>query len=959
MARCPSRSRDEPAARHLLRIAFGCIWLFDGFLQTQVSMPLGLPSGVLQPAASGSPGWVHSLVGVGVTIWNNHPVPAAAATVWIQAGIGVFLLVAPRGNWSRLAGAASAGWGLLVWVFGEAFGGIFAPGLSWLFGAPGAVIFYVVAGVLIACPDRIWASRRLGRGILAASGVFFVGMAVLQAWPGRGFWQGQVDPHATAGSLASMVQSMAQTPQPGLFSSMVNSFAAFDAAHGWAVNLFVVIALAAIGVAFLTGRRRIVFWGAVAGLVLCLADWVLIEDLGFLGGVGTDPNSMIPMALIFISGYVAMTRLPAPVEVRAQVQVREPATTWRERLAARPAYLFRCLAAVGAIGVVLLGAAPMALAATNPVADPILNEAMDGTPNATNVPAPSFELLDQYGRVVSLASLRGYALVVTFLDPVCTSDCPLIAQELHEADDMLGADSRRARFVAVVTNPIYRSLAVMRAFDDDEGLEHVANWLYLTGSVRQLERTWNDYGIEDQVEPAGSMVAHSEIVYVIDPAGHTRTYSTPTRDLGPWPCNRHSPDSWRARSATCWPGRDPPVVSRGPAPSPRSRLEAGPGRGCRHRAGPRGRRPERRRSTSIVAGACSCSSRRIDDDIGRCLGGPRHGRPRRVREHVLATALSAGGRLPLVPRHPTRLCRQRRHRERRGWQRARERLSGQPADRLLPTRLDRQRRQELGPGRAVEPPRLFARRPRRDFGRTSRGHQWQGGDRRGRGRRRLVHLAGRHHRASTRRHGREELWCESSTAVAFAPGGELLVGASCSIPGRVGVFEQGAAGWHLAGPSPGHDQSGSTVSVLRLRSFDGGVSALIEASSATREVLLGTRLVGDGGWSRPVPPRSRSGRGAQRFWDIGRRRSRRARLGEVRPRCGGSRRRLIVLDRAATPSGADSRHRVRERRGHRCPRRPPQPAHRLPPRCWGFELETLPGNASAYPIWFIELRALP
>lgn len=91
------------------------------------------------------------------------------------------------------------------------------------------------------------------------------------------------------------------------------------------------------------------------------------------------------------------------------------------------------------------------------------------------------------------------------------------------------------------------------------------------------------------------------------------------------------------------------------------------------------------------------------------------------------------------------------------------------------------------------------------------------------------------------------------TAVAFAPGGELLVGASCSIPGRVGVFEQGAAGWHLAGPSPGHDQSGSTVSVLRLRSFDGGVSALIEASSATREVLLGTRLVGDGGWSRPVP----------------------------------------------------------------------------------------------------------
>ncbi len=54
--------------------------------------------------------------------------------------------------------------------------------------------------------------------------------------------------------------------------------------------------------------------------MLCLADWVLIEDLGFLGGVGTDPNSMVPMLLVFVSGYVALTRLPAtaaePISVR-------------------------------------------------------------------------------------------------------------------------------------------------------------------------------------------------------------------------------------------------------------------------------------------------------------------------------------------------------------------------------------------------------------------------------------------------------------------------------------------------------------------------------------------------------------------------------------------------------------------------------------------------------------------
>ena len=104
------------------------------------------------------------------------------------------------------------GWGLVVWVFGESFGGIFAPGLTWLFGAPGAVLIYCVAGALIALPERVWHDPRLGQAILAGLGLFLVAMAVLQAWPGRGFWQGIS--HGQRGTLAGMTGSMAQTPQP-------------------------------------------------------------------------------------------------------------------------------------------------------------------------------------------------------------------------------------------------------------------------------------------------------------------------------------------------------------------------------------------------------------------------------------------------------------------------------------------------------------------------------------------------------------------------------------------------------------------------------------------------------------------------------------------------------------------------------------------------------------------------
>jgi cytochrome oxidase Cu insertion factor (SCO1/SenC/PrrC family) len=158
----------------------------------------------------------------------------------------------------------------------------------------------------------------------------------------------------------------------------------------------------------------------------------------------------------------------------------------------------------------------------NHVADPIVSEAVDGTPDVTNGPAVAFSLVDQFNRPVSLASLRGKTVALTFLDPVCTSDCPIIAQELRQTDTMLGANASKVVFVAVVANPLYRSQAAMLAFDRTEGLNHLKNWLYLTGSLSALERVWNSYGIQLQVETGGAMVAHSDLAYVIDTSGHTR-----------------------------------------------------------------------------------------------------------------------------------------------------------------------------------------------------------------------------------------------------------------------------------------------------------------------------------------------------------------------------------------------------------------------------------------------------
>jgi len=550
-ARSAPPADPEPAWRQLLRIGFGVIWILDGLLQAQPAMAAGLPSQVIEPTAASSPTWVQHVVNWAGTSWSYHPIQAGAAAVWIQLGIGVWLIVGSRGLWSRLGGLASVAWGLVVWVFGESFGGIFAPGLTWLFGAPGAALFYCAAGALIALPERTWHSPRLGRAILSVMGLFFVGMAVLQAWPGRGFWQGTL--HGHQGTLTSMVGSMASTPQPSVFAGWVSSFGSFTAAHGFAVNLFAVIALAAIGVALLSaglpevGLRAPAPWlirgTVIAMVVLCLADWVLIEDFGFFGGLGTDPNSMIPMALVVLAGYLALSPVPAPATEPAAEPAQpatasaEPATAATEPAARRPGWRTRpaglarafgaastrVVLAAWAVAIVLIGAAPMALAQANRNADPIIAQAIDGNAAPLNFTAPAFTLTDQDGRQVSLASLRGKVVLLTFLDPVCTNDCPQIAQEFRGVDQVLGASARRVELVAIVANPLYHSIAYTRAFDTQERMTGLPNWLYLTGSLAQLERAWKNYAIAAQILPAGGMIAHTDVAYVIDARGHTRT----------------------------------------------------------------------------------------------------------------------------------------------------------------------------------------------------------------------------------------------------------------------------------------------------------------------------------------------------------------------------------------------------------------------------------------------------
>jgi cytochrome oxidase Cu insertion factor (SCO1/SenC/PrrC family) len=545
----------EPGWRRLLRVGFGLLWLIDAALQAQPAMPAGLPSQVIAPAAAASPPWVQHLVNWAGTAWSYHPVQAGAATVWIQAGIGLWLLCAPRGALSRLAGLASVGWGLVIWVFGEAFGGVFAPGLSWLTGAPGGVLFYCAAGALIALPARHGRAPWLGRLLLGGMGLFLTGMAVLQAWPGRGSWQGML--HGRSGPTAAMAAAMAATPQPHALSAVAGWFASATRGHGFAVNLAVVCVLAVTGLGLAVGAlpgsladrpadgshsgdsqvglphpdllrgglsrsgrmpratlRLLILRAAVLGLTVAgLAVWVLVQDLGVFGGLGTDPNSMIPLILLVLAGYLARTGHlgaadPVPGPALAAGRLRVPAAG--------------TVLSAGAACVVALGVIPMAAAQASPAASPILARAIDGPAAPLHSPAPGFTLTDQHGQPVSLASLRGKAVLLTFLNPQEGTADSVVAQEFRQAGLLLGAAAGRVEFVAVNVNPLRTGVGYPQAFDQKQRLTGMRDWLFLTGPPARLRAVWRQYGILSRTQPDGTLLGHSWAGFVIAPDGRMR-----------------------------------------------------------------------------------------------------------------------------------------------------------------------------------------------------------------------------------------------------------------------------------------------------------------------------------------------------------------------------------------------------------------------------------------------------
>ncbi len=131
-------------------------------------------------------------------------------------------------------------------------------------------------------------------------------------------------------------------------------------------------------------------------------------------------------------------------------------------------------------------------------------------------PAPGLALRDQRGATISLRSLRGRVVLLTFLDSKCTRECPIEGRVLR--DVLRRITGTGAVAVVVSVDPWADTPTSALTFAAHAGWS--GNWRWLLGDKTALAPVWRAYNIAVKRTPGD--ILHSTALYLIDLAGDLR-----------------------------------------------------------------------------------------------------------------------------------------------------------------------------------------------------------------------------------------------------------------------------------------------------------------------------------------------------------------------------------------------------------------------------------------------------
>jgi hypothetical protein len=286
----PPAGRRTPDTRRALQLGLAAIWVLDGVLQYQGSMYGKGLSDMLAQAAAGNPAVIARPVTWDASLVQHHLVLLNTVFATIQLLLGLGVAFRPT---VKVALAASVAWSLAVWWFGEGLGGVLNGTASPLNGAPGAVILYALAAVLLWPADRempasCTAARAVGTRLARALwALLWLSLAYFALTPGSRAPQG------VSGTIADLSRG-----QPAWLARALREAAALTANAGLAASTVLAAALILIAAGVYLpppgARATLVLAIVVAGVI-----WVFGQAFGgVMTGAATDPQSGPLLALL-------------------------------------------------------------------------------------------------------------------------------------------------------------------------------------------------------------------------------------------------------------------------------------------------------------------------------------------------------------------------------------------------------------------------------------------------------------------------------------------------------------------------------------------------------------------------------------------------------------------------------------------------------------------------------------
>ena len=137
-----------------------------------------------------------------------------------------------------------------------------------------------------------------------------------------------------------------------------------------------------------------------------------------------------------------------------------------------------------------------------------------------------FQLTNQNGQAVSLATLRGHVWVADIIFTRCPGPCTRMTKQLSELEQALPGTN--TRFVSLTTDPEYDSPEVLQKYAERLGV-NTRRWQFLTGSKEQISKLAIDSlkltVVEKKPEERESpqdLFIHSTIFVLVDKQGQLR-----------------------------------------------------------------------------------------------------------------------------------------------------------------------------------------------------------------------------------------------------------------------------------------------------------------------------------------------------------------------------------------------------------------------------------------------------